>query len=73
VGLGLELVPERVKLRRLARTVRQRLRQQPVRQPRVSGEQWPVEVGPDHAARAAALVAALSVVAEAGEHATERG
>ena len=31
-----------------------------------------MEVGPDHAARAAAPVAALSVVAEAGEHATER-
>jgi len=72
VGLGLELVLERVELRRLARTVRERLRQQPVRQPRVSGEQWPVEVGTDHAARATALVAARSVVPEAGEYATER-
>src|SRR5205807_365561 len=55
-----------------AEAVRERLREQPVREPRVAREQRPVEVGADHAAGAAALEAALPVVAEPGEDASER-
>ena len=64
---------QRVELRRLAaRRVRERLRQQPVREPRVPRQQRPVEVRADGAADAAALEAALAVVAEAVHDAAER-
>ena len=68
----LEHVGERLELRRLAAgPVRERLREQPVGEPRVAGKQRPVEVRPDRAADARALEAALAVVPEAGDHATE--
>src|SRR5262249_17252224 len=73
VGLPFELVGERLQVRRLAaEAVRERLGEQPVRQARVAGEERAVEVGPDHATDPAALVAALAVVPEAGDDASER-
>ena len=70
---GLELVVERLEDRRLpARAVRRRLREQPVGEPGVAREQRPVQVRADRAADPAALVAALAVVAEARDHASER-
>ena len=69
---GLQFVPERLELRRFAGAVGERLREEPVGEPRVAGEEGAVEVGADHAAGTAALVAAGTVVAEAGEHAPER-
>jgi hypothetical protein len=50
----------------------ERLRQQPVGEPGVARQQRPVQVRPEHASRATALEAALTVVAEAREHAPER-
>ena len=70
---ALELVGERLELRRLAAaSVRERLREQPVGEPRVARQQRPVEVRADRAAEPAALEAALAVVAEAGDDAAER-
>src|SRR5262249_45092811 len=48
------------------------LREQPVRKPRVSRQQRPVQVGANGATEPAALVAALTVVAEAGYDAPKR-
>src|SRR5262245_32392802 len=45
--------------------MRERLREQPVREPGIAGEQRPMEVRADGAPEAAALEAALAVVAEA--------
>ena len=70
---ALELVGQRLELaapRR--RSVRERLREQPVGEPRVARQERPVEVRADRAAGAAALEAALAVVAEAGDDAAER-
>ena len=64
---------ERLELRRLAAgAMRDRLREQPVGEPRVARQQRPVEIRADRAAGAAALEAALAVVAEAGDDAAER-
>ena len=71
--LRLELVVQRLEDRRLAaRAVRRRLRQQPIGEPGVAREQRPVQVRADRAADATALVAALAVVPEPGDHASER-
>ena len=73
VRLRLEPVGQRLELRRLStRRVRQSLRQQPVREPGIAGEQRAVEVGADRAADPDALVARLAVVPEPGEDAAER-
>src|SRR5919201_5182564 len=73
VRLGLELVGERVEAgRRVARAVGDRLRQEPVREPRVSGEQWAVQVRANGTADAATFVAALAVVPEAGDDTAQR-
>src|SRR5262249_34515907 len=48
------------------------LSQQPVGEPRVAREQRPVEIGADRAADAAALAAALAIVPETGDDASER-
>ena len=73
VGTAFELVGKRLELRRLAgaQPVGERLREQPVGEPRVTRQKRPVEIRADHAADTAALEAALAVVAEAGEHASE--
>src|SRR5436190_11760512 len=71
VCLGLELVRQRLEDRDLSGAVRDRLRQQPVGQPRVPRQQGPMQVGPDRATAAAALVPALAVVAEARDDAAE--
>ena len=71
--LTFELVGERLELGRVAAgPVGERLGEQPVGEPRVAGQQRAVQVRAEHAAGAAALVAALAVVAEAGEDAAER-
>src|SRR4029078_3073515 len=44
----------------------------PVRESRIAREQGPVEVGAEHAAGPAVLVAALAVAGEARHHAPER-
>src|SRR5437763_1089936 len=49
----------------------QRTGYQPVREPHVLGQQRPVQVGPNHAAAAGALVAVLAVVAVALEDPAE--
>src|SRR5665647_865643 len=73
VSTRLELVGQRLELPRLsAGAVRQRLREQPVGQPRVAREQRPVEIRPDRPSDAGAFEAALPVVSEAGEDAAER-
>ena len=69
----LQLVRERLELGRLAaRRVGERLREQPVREPRVARQQRAVQVRPDRAPDAAALEPALAVVAEAVDDAAER-
>src|SRR5262245_57723197 len=70
--LGLELVCQRLQLRRLAGPMSDRLRQEPVGEPRIPRQQRPVEVRPEGAADAAALEPAVTVVPEAGDHAAER-
>src|SRR5205085_12052133 len=74
MGLGLQLVSQPVEARNLrrARAVGERLRQQPVREPRVPRQERAVEVRADDPAGPAALVAALAVVAEARDDAAER-
>src|SRR5438105_13051949 len=72
VCFRLETVRQRVERRRFAQTAGQRLREQPVRKPRVPGEQRAVEIRPDRPADATPLVAALAVVPESGDHAAER-
>src|SRR5665647_1055908 len=73
VGTRLELVGERLELPRLsAGAVRKRLREQPVGEPRVAREQRPVEIRPDRPSDAGAFEAALAVVSEAREDASER-
>src|SRR5205085_5451836 len=73
VGLRLELVLQRLELRRVAaRRVRERLREQPVRQPWIAREQRSVQVRADGPADAAALVAAPAVVAEPVHDTSER-
>src|SRR5207247_8493947 len=72
VGLVLQVVRQRLEHRRLAEAMRERLREHPVREPRVAWEQRPVQVCADRPADAAALEAAFAVVAEAGNYAAER-
>src|SRR5207244_1993318 len=73
MGFRLELVRERLEARSLRRAgaVRERLRQQPVREPRVARQERAVEVCPHHAAGSTALVPALAVVPEARDDAAE--
>ena len=69
----LEDVVERLQLRWVAtRCVSQSLRQEPVGQPRVPGQEWAVEVRPDGPPDAAALGARLAVVAESRDNPAER-
>ena len=68
----LELVGERLELDLAAGRVRERVREQPVGEPRVAREQRAVEVRAVDAALPAALVAGRAVVAEARDHAAER-
>ena len=73
VRLALELVLERLELRRLAAgRVAERLAEQPVREPRVAGEERAVQVRPDRPSDAAALEPALPVVPEPRDDAPER-
>src|SRR5437899_1153856 len=68
-----QLVRQRRKLRRIpARPVGERLPEQPVGEPGVSRQERTVEVRADGSADPRSLVAALTVVAEAGDHAAER-
>src|SRR6476646_301531 len=67
----LELIRQRLEQRQSACSMGDRLREQPVGEPRVAGPQRPVEVGADRPAEAAAFVATLSVVAEPGHDASE--
>jgi hypothetical protein len=55
-----------------AEAARERLRKQPIREPRVARQQRPVQIGADGAADAAALEPARAIVAEAGDDAAER-
>jgi len=68
-----QLVRKRLQLGCLAEAMRKRLRDHPVRQPRVPRQQRAVQVGADCPPDPAALEAALPVVPEPGHHATERG
>src|SRR5262249_26835197 len=52
--------------------MRQRLRQEPIREPGVPGQQRPMQVRPDGAPHATPLLAAPTVVSEPGDDATER-
>jgi hypothetical protein len=74
MGLGLERIAQRLELRRrgLAGPMRERLRQEPIGQPRVPRQQRPVEVRPDHTPNPAAFEAAIAVVSEAGNDAAQR-
>src|SRR5438445_4544995 len=72
MGLGFELVGERLELRHLAVAMRERLRQQPVGEPGIPGEERPVEVRAERTPHAAALPATLAVIAESGHDAAER-
>ena len=69
----LERVRKRCELGRLAaRAMGERLLEQPVGEPRVARQERAVEIGADRATDAAAFVAALAVVPEAGDDAAER-
>src|SRR3954470_2326956 len=70
--LVLELVGERLQYRRLTEAAPERLREDPVGEPRIPGKQRPVQVRPDRPADPAAFVAALAVVAEPRDDAPER-
>src|SRR5437868_307779 len=72
MGLGFELAGERLERRRLAVTMRERLRQQPIGEPGIPGEERPMEVRAERTPDATALPATLAVVAEPGYHAAER-
>src|SRR5438132_7202439 len=72
MGLGLELVVERLELRRLAVAMRERLRQQPVGEPGIPREERPMEVRAERTPQAAALPATLAVIPEPGHDAAER-
>src|SRR6266516_579103 len=73
VSLRLQLILKALEAqRRLARAVGYRLRQEPVGEPRVAGQEGAVQVRPEDPAVAAALESALAVVAESREHAAER-
>jgi len=52
--------------------MRECLRQQPIGEPWVAGEERAVQVGPDRAPDAAPLESRLAVVAEPGDHPAER-
>ena len=67
--LRLQLVLERVEMRRLTGLPGERLRQEPVGEPGVPREQRPVQVRPERAPPAAAFVPALAVVPEARDDA----
>src|ERR687887_2239994 len=69
--LRLEIVLERLEGRRLAGTVGDGLREEPVREPRVPRQERAVQIGPERATEAAALIPALTIVAEAGDHAAK--
>ena len=73
MGASLELVWQRLQLGSLrgAQPVRERLREQPVGEPGISGQKRPVQIRADDAPGTAALEAALAVVAEARENAAE--
>src|SRR5207244_3447523 len=69
----LEVVREPLELGRLGpRTMGDRLREEPVREPGVPWEQRAVQIRSDRASAAAALVPALAVVPETGDDAAER-
>src|SRR6266542_305203 len=72
VRLMLELVGERLQLRRLTEPMGQRLRKKPIGEPGVARQQRTVQVGADRAADATTLPAALAVVADPGDHPTQR-
>src|SRR6266849_4135729 len=73
VRSGFQLVRQRRKLGRLAAgPVGERLREQPVGEPWVARQERTVEVRTDGSADPRSLIAALTVVAEAGDHAAER-
>src|SRR5262249_56352674 len=73
VRLGFERVVQRLELGRLAPgAVRQRLGEQPIREPRIAGEERSVEVGADRTVDPAALEPAPAVVGEGGDHPAAR-
>lgn len=72
MGAVLEPVAERLEGRRLAAPPRERLPEQPVGEPGVSGEEGAVEVRADCPPHATALETVLPVVPEAVDDATER-
>src|SRR5580765_54869 len=73
VRLHFELVGQRFELGRLASGgVSERLREEPVREPRVARQQRTVQIGADRSTHATALEAALAVVAEAVDDTPER-
>src|SRR5262245_5694258 len=71
MSLPLEVVRELAQLRRLPEPVLERALEEPVREPGVPRQERAVEVRSDRRSDAAPLEAALAVVAEAGEDATE--
>ena len=72
MGLGFELVGERVELRRLAVAIREGLCEQPVGEPGIPGQKRAVEVRAQGTPDAATLSAALAVIPEPGHDAAER-
>src|SRR5580765_847699 len=73
VRLHFELVGQRFELGRLASGgVSERLREEPVREPRVARQQRTVQIGADRSTHATALEAALAVVAQAVDDTPER-
>src|SRR5260370_11359460 len=69
VCASLELVRQRRKVGWVAAgSVGERLREQPVGEPGVPGQKRAVEVRADRATDSGSFVAALAVIAEAGDH-----
>jgi hypothetical protein len=72
VSLRFELVGKGRQLRRLTEAMGQGLAEEPVGEPGVARQKWPVEVGTDNPAHTTALEAALAVVPEARDDTPER-
>ena len=72
MGLGFELVGQRLQLGRLAVAMRERLREQPVGEPGIPRQERAMEVRPEGASDAATLPTTLAVIAEPGHDSAER-
>jgi hypothetical protein len=69
---ALEIVGERLEIGRITEPAGERPSDQPVREPRVTGEEWAVQIRPERVADAGSFDAVLAVVPEARDNASKR-